>query len=198
MTEISYKAALLARARTYHLSGGVLSRAGKNRPVWEVPLAKVEDVTLVDHSFQKSRMIRLDLHHGGKRYSLALTQPLQGWHENRDTRRFLSLASAVMTELEAAQPGIEVTEGQGGRFRTIMFTIGVVTILAAMALLAIAIIVGMATEKLIAGVIPVGLMLAFGGYISYAYRPWERLRCQAASLHAKRFEGWLSETPRGF
>ncbi len=192
MNEATFKPAVLARAKTYRLQGGVLSEIGIDGPKWELPLADVEYAAYVDAVFRKIRMTRLDLHQGDTCRSIRLGQPAAGWIGDPDTQKFLTLARDICAGLEAAQPGTKITQGEYGRARWIMFIMGVITLVFSIGILALVIITGVPSQKLWAGMVPMGLMFLFGGYISYLSFPWRALGKISAAELVRRFDHWLT------
>lgn len=194
MAQATFHPAILAKAKTYQLKNGVLSEMDENGQKWALSLADVESVAYVDAIFKKTRGTRLDLHYGDVCRSLRLGQPAGDWINNIDTREFLTFARAICLGLENAQPGIEITQGEYGRSRIIMFVIGILTLIFAIGIIGLAVITGVQTEKLFAGIVPISIMFLIGGYVSYTSRPWQVLAKMPAAGFARRFDRWLNPT----
>lgn len=173
MQKFEFKPALLKGKEIYHLKGQVLCLTGKSG--WEISLADVERAGLVDQKVKGQRMSRLDLFVGGQRHSMALNQAALGWRESPDAVGFLALLKAVAEGLLVANPSLEVSLGEYGKFRVWMFVMGLISALSGVAILLTALAIGVDNTSVITAIVPVIVLIGFGSLTSRAYWPWTKL-----------------------
>ena len=54
-----------------------------------------------------------------------------------------------------------------------MFVVGVLSAVGAVAIIVIAALAGISSDRWLVGMVPIGLLLVFGGWIMAAYAPWK-------------------------
>ena len=189
----AFRAAPALGPTGYELTGGVLrSDAG-----WALPLTEVEAVTFVTFTAARLRQMRLDLFHGGHRRSVGLglsqgTDPAQ----SDDYRQFLAFAPAVLEELERGQPGMQVTLGEVGRARLVMFALGLVAALVGIGLFVLALATGVTGARLAKGGGAMAALALLGLIIAWGAHPWRKLPELTPRELSARFRRWLADLGR--
>jgi hypothetical protein len=168
-----FKPAPLRGAQTFGLASGVL-HGGEDATGWHLPLADVTEAAFVQHRMGRSIMLRLDLRQGETLRRLAYNGAAKNWRNDPDAHVFLDLASAVMSGLEAARPGIAVTYGEYGAARWSMFAVGLAALVGGIGLFLAALATGVPADRLAAAAVPALLLVALGGAVGLTYAPWRK------------------------
>lgn len=165
-----FKPALLRGAVRYGVEAGQLTSSDG----WEVALDAVTGAAFVNHAMKGTRLIRLDLWLGETRRSLSYSGNVNSWTSDPDAMGFLKLVQTVLDELARTGPGLEVTLGEYGKSRRVMFAIGLVAALAGAGIFAAAFVSGLPNDRLAGAAIPMALLTALGLALSYGYAPWRK------------------------
>ena len=177
MRRWSFKPALLRGAQEWRIEGTAL-----DGPAGRIDLNDVERAAFVDQAMKGHSFTRLDLIEGDRTLSISITSPKTD-DPDPDRQAFFALTLAVAQILKDRRPGIPVTIGEYGRSALIMFVIGVLSLLVGVGIGAVALASGLSGERLGAAAVPVLLLVAFGGMVAWARRPWKpALELPAASL----------------
>ena len=177
MRRWSFKPALLRAAQDWRLNGTKLDGPGGH-----IDLSNVEKAAFVDQAMKGHRFTRLDLMESDRTLSISITSPASGVPDP-DREEFFAVLLAVAQVLADRQPGLPVAIGEYGRTALIMFSIGVLSLLFGLGIGFAALASGLSGERLGAAAVPVLLLVAFGGTLGWARRPWKpALQISAASL----------------
>lgn len=176
MPEYHYKPAALRPAHGYRLAEGVLCRLGADGAVSDfLNLVKVDEANYVELGTRKTLMRRLDLLRSGQRWSLSYTGSLSKWQSNPDARTHLDLMIAAAAALAKDRPGLEVSVGETGVSRWIMFLIGVAALAAGLAIAVAGVIAGIDSSRVVDTLLPLIALFGIGGLLSYGNAPWRKL-----------------------
>ena len=186
----AFRAAPARGATGYELTGGELrSDAG-----WAVPLAEVEAVGFVAHTGGGLRRMRLDLVRQGRRHGVEMAMSADADPgASADYRAFLLLAGAALRQIATVRPGLEVTLGEGGRARLVMFAIGLISAIGALGLFGLALATGISSDRLMKAGGGLAVLLLLGLAIAWGARPGQARPRLAPGVLADRFDRWLGE-----
>ena len=171
MQRFAFKPALLRGERVFELDeAGLTEPGGDLRIAW----ADVQAAAFVDMTARGMRIRRLDLtpRDGGERLQISVTTGDASPPVDDDAIAFLRMASTALEHLETAQPGFEVTFGEYGTPRILMFAVGVLSVIGALGIMLVAAIAGISSDRWLAGIVPMLMLLGFGGVIMVNYAPW--------------------------
>ncbi|KUF11204.1 hypothetical protein [Pseudoponticoccus marisrubri] len=149
-------------------------------------LSTLQGARLVQSTVRGILLRRLDLSFPEGRTRIAINVPRSAGPEQPDRRAHLALCRAIAAQLAKHQPQLPVHLGEGGRVRWVMFGMGAVSVLIALAIFFGALASGVSTDRLIGAAIPVGLLVLFGGAVMATTVPWAaRPACTATELPAR-------------
>lgn len=171
MPSFTFKPALLRAPRSYLLEAGVLHASEGGRALWSLPLADVTGAVYVEHRAYGVKMRRLDLLAGETRRSLSQSLGLRTDPGDPELAAFRGLLAAVCEGMASAGTGATVRFGEHGRGRWAIFAIGAASVLFAIGLTVAALAGGIASSRLAEGLVPVAMMVLFGGALMWTTRP---------------------------
>ena len=184
MQRFAFKPALLRGERVFELD-----EVGLTEPEADLHIAwaDVKAAAFVDLTARGMRIRRLDLtpRGGGEKLQISVTTGDASPPVDPDAIAFLRMASTALERLEDAQPGFEVTFGEYGTARILMFAVGVLSVIGALGILLVAAIAGISSDRWLAGIVPMLLLLGFGGVIMVNYAPWVKPPKMPARVMAK-------------
>lgn len=192
MTQFSYKPALLIGPYTYDLTDeAVICTDKSGAEKWRMEWGDVYRATYVEHFIKSSRMRRLDLAGapGKLSCSISFTGPKGDPMQNADGAEHLRLLVAILKKLSDRTEGFQVSVGEHGKSRLIMFIIGVLTLLFGVGLGGFVLAAGVSSSKLADGAIPMLLMVAFGAGLIWKNAPWRPVPQLSASVFVNALEG---------
>lgn len=174
MTGTRLKPALLARAVWYEVTGTELAQSDEaGRVLWSLDLSAVERAAYVAHTIRGQRMARFDLTTGAQTRSIALNDAHRTPPDDPDRQALRRIVTAVAQALARLQPDLQVSIGEYGRRRVLMFALGVLSALAGLGLIVLAAGTGVSTQRLIDAALPAGVMVLFGGFVIWQSNPWK-------------------------
>ena len=159
-----FKTALLSGRDNWTLDGGFLTRNGE----LFCSLDNVKRARFAQMTVRYSHSSWLDLHFGDRRQRITCNM-----HPGDDSHEaFLSLSAAILDELAARKPGMQVAFGAGGAIRWTMFLIGVAALVFGLGIFAAALMGGVGDDKRLFAMIFGGGFALFGAGLGWNYRPW--------------------------
>lgn len=189
MDSYSYKPALLRGAITYEVTEHALicrnSQGGEN---WRLDWSAVDKAAVVDTNISGYHMRRLDLMTSSGIHSVSYNGGRGRQMLSSESVSHLTLIAAILRKLEEHRAGFPVTFGEHGRSKTVMFVIGVLTVIGGVGLIGLAIGTGVSNDKLIEGAVPSLALVAFGGYVTHRYGPWTKPLTVPAGTLAQAFQ----------
>ncbi|MCZ4353052.1 hypothetical protein O4H61_11050 [Roseovarius aestuarii] len=188
METVTFKPALLARRITYHITPSYVARRSSDGiETWRVAYADLTDLGHVSQNIARTRTERLDLFTADGKRSISMNASYRA-PDDPQYVAFRSTLDHLAAALHAARPDLSVTLGQRGGGRMMMFVIGVVTVLFAIGFAAVILGQGLSANRVSGVVPPLIAMLAFGGVISWTYRPVKTLASLPTATFAQTME----------
>lgn len=138
----------------------------------EIDLRQAADLNFAEITTRDTTTRWLDVDHPGGRFRIACNTLGTDVGPDADRDEFRAASAAVLHAVEHVVPGIEVTIGTRGRMRWAYFGLGVAALAVGLGLPLAALATGVRMEKLVAGLLPSGLLLLMGLFLTAAYRPW--------------------------
>ena len=146
MQRFAFKPALLRGERVFELD-----EVGLTEPEADLHIAwaDVTAAAFVDLTARGMRIRRLDLtpRGGGEKLQISVTTGDASPPVDPDAIAFLRMASTALERMEDAQPGFEVTFGEYGTARILMFAVGVLSVIGALGILLVAAIAGVSSDR---------------------------------------------------
>jgi len=171
----SYKPALLVAARHYSVDDTqVICTDKTGAEKWRMGWAEVTRAAYVEYTVKATRMRRLDLQAGPK----ATEQTIGGNggmgdpSRDPDTVAQLDLIAAIATRLADRDEGFQVTFGEYGRARRIIFVFGIVAMLSAVGLTVLTLVTGVSSDGIIEAAVPFGVVFVMGVLLFWSNAPW--------------------------
>ena len=138
----------------------------------EVDLRSATELNFAEITTRDTTTRWLDVDHSEGRFRIACNSLGTDVGPDADRDEFRAASAAVLHSAEQAVPGIEVTIGTRGRMRWAYFGLGVAALAVGLGIPIAALATGVRMEKLVAGLLPCGLLLLMGVLLTAAYRPW--------------------------
>lgn len=173
----SFKPALLRAPQTVVVdAGGVSLESSEGQGHWRLQWRDVAEVALVDFGARGMQISRFDLIEAGtmKRRSISCTVASGTTQASEDFVAYAAAKRSVLQRLAQVDPAIPVTIGEHGRARLAGFLIGMACVVAAVVIGFVALAAGRSGAVGGEAMIPLLMMLVFGGAVSWAYAPWRR------------------------
>lgn len=168
----SFKPALLRAAITYTLENDTLTATRAREVLWEVHLSDVTSARYADIATGRYRMQRLDLQAGGTRRRIALTTPARSSLSDEALAAFRKLVAAISERLAEIAPRTEVRLGEGPLGTWVLFGIGMAGIIMSLGVTGMAMAGRMSSDRLLAGAVPILMLLVFSGSLVIGFNPW--------------------------
>lgn len=159
-----FKTALLSGRDNWTLDAGFLTRNGE----LFCSLDNVKRARFAQMTVRYSHSSWLDLHFEDRRQRISCNMH-PGDESNRE---FLSLCSAILSDLATRKPGMSVAFGAGGGVRLAMFVIGVVALVCGLGMVMAAAMGGVREERVLFAMVFGGGFALFGAALGWTYRPW--------------------------
>lgn len=157
---------------TYRLANGVLVAGHNDGEDWSLPLDQVTGLSLIDSTYRRTRMRRLDLRTAANQHRIGITINMSATPDDPDLGRHLALMRAIAANLAETRPTLPVTLGETGRTKVALFVIGVLSVLFAIGMALASIITGLSGDRLAGASVPVILLFVFGIAIAGNNLPW--------------------------
>ncbi|RME14055.1 MAG: hypothetical protein D6801_09920, partial [Alphaproteobacteria bacterium] len=170
--EFTFRPAPASAPVRFRLDGARLARDG----AWRLDFGAITGASFTNHSLRGMRLIRLDLFGPEGRRSIGFTRPRRNWRADPEAEVFLSLLIAVLEAAGRDSPGLEITLGERGWPRAVMFALGLVAGLGGAGLFAAALASGASGERLAAAAVPMLMLVMLGAALTMAYGPWRKAR----------------------
>lgn len=166
--DFAIKPALLRAAVTYRVSATEVQALKDGDLQWQVSLAQVESLRLVELVLKGNRMSRIELALPDRVEKISQTLGARVPAEDHERQAWAALTASLLGGLARVRPETPVLIGETPRNRGLMFGVGVVSLIGAGGLGAAVLANGRVAE---AGV-PVLVMAAFGAWIAWNFHPW--------------------------
>ena len=192
MQSFTYKPALLRGAVVYEITEQALvCRTPQGGVNWRIDWDQIQSAAFVDQKFRGNDIRRLDLITSTGKRSIAFSGLSGNARGTPNSAAHLELMAAILRKLETQTENFSVIMGEYGRGRTVMFVIGIFTLLSGGGLIALAAATGVSTDKLMDAAAPAGVMLLFGAVLCYKNRPVKTEVTLPAGLLANALDGTL-------
>ncbi len=173
MREYQFKPAPLRDVMHFHLDDDNLRQLTRDgQAEWQLPLQDVQAVRYVHHRINGLSFWRLDIKaRDGGLFRVSENQGAEGISDPQAQ----NLLQDLCLTLSKHHPDLQITIGEYGRARLAIFAIGIMSLIFALGLVAVALWTGLAPNRFVAASVPVLLLLLFGGVVSYSNRPGQPL-----------------------
>ena len=158
-----------------------------------IEYAEIDGARYVTHQVRDAWMRRLDLHAGENLFRVHLNV-MRGTSESEPpVSTFYKGCVAILQAISKHKPELEVEIGEGGRVRMVWFLLGVFCLLVGVGLPLIAILTGVDWDRILTGIIPMGLMAFFGYYGVRMFWPGRKPPSATIDEMIGVFEGAVSD-----
>lgn len=172
---LSFKPALLAGRVSYDIAATSVAQIKDGREMWRVNYGDLADLGQVSHRIGVTRTERLDLYlNDGSKRTISINASYRS-SKGPNYSGYRAVMSELSAALHAARPDLSVTVGERGRTAMVMFGIGVVTLLFALGFAGVIMAQGLSTNRQLDVAAPLIVMLLFGGFTAWKYRPGQVL-----------------------
>jgi hypothetical protein len=195
MQSFTYKPALLRGAVVYEVTDlSLVCRTKEGGETWRMDWDQIENAAFVDQKFRRNDIRRLDLITPSGRRSIAYSGLTDIIRTDPNSVAHLQLLSAILKKLNERTTDFPIIIGEYGRNKTIMFAVGIFTLLCGAGLIAVAAGTGLSTDKFMELAVPSGIMILFGSVICYKNRPGRAEVTLPAGLLSETLTGVLDGT----
>lgn len=171
----TFKPALFVAGRHYHLFDDRVERVKPNGKREVLMFSDIVSARLAVTSAREYRFRRLDLiRKGQKTFKINISTTRMSTRGNDpDLKAFFDFIAALSTQLESTQPNVVVTFSEAPKALWIMFTIGVLSILAGAGMFALALLMRVPSSKLTAAILPMAILALFGAFTAVSSNPFK-------------------------
>lgn len=165
MTTYRFKPALLRAEQEYRLDQSALKTED-----WELDLRHVSAVNYAETTVNYTTTRHLEMDANGQTYQVSQTTDAS--HLD-DRAPFSTLVVAILRALGDLHPDLHVSFGLRKGARTGMFVVGMLSLLAGLALPVAALATGVSSNRFMAAAVPSAVLILLGLAFGWTNRPWQ-------------------------
>ena len=146
-------------------------RKGSGEEKGSIEYSEIDGARYVSYEARDVWMSRLDLHAGENLFRVHLNVARGTSESEPPVSTFYEGCVSILRAISKHKPDLEIEIGEGGRVRMVWFCLGVFCLLVGVGIPLIAILTGVDWDRILTGIIPMGLMAFFGYLIARIYWP---------------------------